>query len=86
LFKDFLYNFKAYLQIPVDIGKKELLTMQDSKYSGFIIGLLQCLEPRKFEKHEILFKELQEVEEMLFIQTGQVICIGLTDSMALVSS
>lgn len=37
-----------------------------------MLKLVQNLEPRKFEKNELIFYETEEVEEVLFICSGEV--------------
>jgi hypothetical protein len=46
---------------------------EDSRFSSFIIILLQKLEPKKIHSKEIIFTIDEEVEEMYFVTRGEVI-------------
>ena len=37
-----------------------------------MIALLRALEPRKFKKDEIILRDQDEVEEIIFITKGEV--------------
>ena len=44
----------------------------DPIYSGFMVNLLQMLIPRREQKGAVLFKTLEEVNEIFFIEQGSV--------------
>lgn len=48
---------------------------EDQQYRDFMFGILQKMEPRCEEKGNILYKELEEIQELLFHQSG-IIDIG----------
>ena len=47
-------------------------TWQDTKWSSFMVSFLKNLEPRRFKKGEIIYRDLEEVEEIYFINSGDV--------------
>ena len=73
-----MYKFKIYFSIPREnfIVNAKLLTKyynwNDKRYSRFMIALLRALEPRKFKKDEIILRDQDEVEEIIFITKGEV--------------
>jgi len=64
--------FKKYFQIPIEVGSPEMTPPEDKKCQQFIVAILQKLEPRKYESKEVIYEELEEVEEMLFVTEGEV--------------
>ncbi|TNV72556.1 hypothetical protein FGO68_gene14318 [Halteria grandinella] len=84
LFAELLYKFKGYFNIPRNpqerIGSKKwskYYTWGDKVYSSFMIKLLQHLEPRQFKKKDVIFRDLEEVDEILFVVKGEF-AIGYT--------
>lgn len=66
LFKDFLHSFRYVFRIsktPTDV-----YDWDDQVYRDFMIALLQNLEPRVEEKGTILYQELEEISEIIFIE------------------
>lgn len=72
MFKGFLYLFKNYFQMFRD----ELVTNKrqskyfgwsDSHWSSFMVSLMQLLEPRLFQMNEIIFHDMEEVNEIIFV-------------------
>lgn len=49
----------------------------DRRYCSFMVRFLQKLEPRQFQKDDIILKDLEEVEEILFVARGEY-AIGYT--------
>jgi len=43
----------------------------NQNYETFMIQILRSLEVRSFKRREIILEELQEVTEILFVQTGR---------------
>jgi len=90
LFHNFLYKFKFFFTIRKNdlmqniivksiMRKKSLGTYEwtDRHYCSFMIRFLSCLEPRQYQKDEIILRDLEEVEEILFVIKGEY-AIGYT--------
>lgn len=43
----------------------------DSQYSSFMVAIMQSLEPRKFHKNDLILLDLDEVDEVLFVCSGE---------------
>jgi hypothetical protein len=73
LFKDFMYLFRNYFVFQTNQDGKNINTfkVQDSKELSFVCAFLQRLEPRKYDKGEIILSELEDIEEMIFIVAGE---------------
>ena len=81
MFKNFLYLFKEYFSMKRDAEetqaasqarKTKNYTWEDSQFAAFMMQIMQNLEPRKYEKNELIFFESEEVEEVLFVCQGEV--------------
>lgn len=44
---------------------------RDKRYCSFMINLLRLLEPRQFQAEEIIYRDLEEVDEILFVTKGE---------------
>ena len=44
----------------------------DSSWSSFMLRFMQCLEPRFFDDKEIIHCDMEEVNEIIFIEKGNV--------------
>jgi hypothetical protein len=44
----------------------------ERKYSSFMISIMRGLEPRQYQKNDIILKDRDEVEEILFVLKGDV--------------
>ena len=81
LFKDFLHNFRYVFRIPksyvfrIPMSEQDFFSWDDQVYRDFMIEVLQNLEPRVEEKGTILYRELEEISEIIFIESG-IIDIG----------
>lgn len=81
LFKNFRNNFKKFFDFPkennVKVGEDmpridySFYTWGDLQYQNMMIEILSRLEPRKFDAHETIYYELDEVNEIIFIETGE---------------
>ena len=40
-------------------------------YQNFMVKLMRKLEIRKFRAHEIILNELEECDEIIFVQSGR---------------
>ena len=47
-------------------------TWYDSGWSSFMLKFMQSLEPRYFEDKEIIQSDMEEVNEIIFIESGNV--------------
>lgn len=52
--------------------QSKYLGWQDSHWSSFMVALMQQLEPRLFQMNEIIFHDMEEVNEIIFVQHGDV--------------
>lgn len=68
MFRDFLDNYKRTFCFRNfdNIDQPAFFTWDNSNYRNFMFDLLQVLEPRSQPKNEIIFSELDEVNEVIF--------------------
>uniref|UniRef100_A0A7S3FW38 Cyclic nucleotide-binding domain-containing protein n=1 Tax=Strombidium rassoulzadegani TaxID=1082188 RepID=A0A7S3FW38_9SPIT len=80
LFEQFIKNFKKFFDFPKENPNKNeedikidyaFYTWNDVQYQNFMINILKSLEPRQFGRREVIYVELDEVNEILFIEKGQ---------------
>lgn len=78
LFSDFCKIFQRFFRIPKDYdvafknpGYHDYYDWSDQEYRFFMLQLLQYLEPRQEDAGTILFQELDEINEVIFIETGE---------------
>jgi len=73
-------NFKKFFDFPKENPNKtdedikidySFYTWNDVQYQNFMIEILKSLEPRIFAPREIIYVELDEVNEILFIESGE---------------
>jgi Ion channel len=72
LFKNFLYVFKNYFQM---IRDEKLVSRRQSKFYGFgdsawsafMVAMMQNLEPRYFSPGDVIYNDMEEVEEIVFV-------------------
>jgi hypothetical protein len=55
-----------------NINQNSFYTWSDFHYRKFMEALLNHLEPRRVEKGVIIYDELDEVNEVIFIETGMI--------------
>ena len=79
LFRKFLDVFRDTFKIPklseetIISGKTiPYYTWQDQIYRDFMMQILQKLEPRYMSKNQMIFEELDDINEIIFVQQGQV--------------
>ena len=70
LYQDFLYEFRFVFSFKKSDGTT--YTWTDQPYREFMLGLLQNFEPRLEYKGSIIFRELEEVQEVLFQEKGTI--------------
>ena len=81
LFKNFRKNFKKFFDFPKDLNHKSqdeipridysFYTWSDLQYQNLMIDILGNLEPRKIDALETIYLELDEVNEIIFIESGE---------------
>lgn len=74
LFKDFLETYKRTFcfrdyECP---DQPAFYTWENPQYRNFMFDLLKCLEPRSGARNEVVFNELDEVNEVIFFMSGAV--------------
>lgn len=70
LFQEFLQAYNSSFDFPKECGKFEKharFTWGDQNYRSLMFEVLQNLEPIKYEKHTILFDELDEFHSVVYI-------------------
>lgn len=71
LFRDFLQQYRKFFQIPKQsVNLHSRYTWFDDSYRFFMLEILKNLEPRFEEKDTILIEELDEVNEIIFLEKG----------------
>ena len=74
LFNGFLKVFDRFFQIP-HIRAERLharYTIYDVSYKSFLRDILKLLEPIKANKNQILFEELDEIDEIVFVCNSEI--------------
>lgn len=76
LFRDFLSIFRDTFRIPKpdshgNLTKKQF-TWEDQSYREFMLQILTHLWPRFEHKGTVLFEELEEISEVIFLSKGLV--------------
>ena len=83
MFKEFLEVFKDTFKIPkitvkenfsddISLNTKNFYTWDNSNYREFMNLILRSLEPYHMKRDQILFRELQEIETVIFVTKGNV--------------
>ena len=80
LFVDFLNSYKKLFKYPKHDSphKHAVYTWDDVEYRALMFGILNNLEPIQFEKHEIIFYELDEYSAIYFVMGGAFFQVGYT--------
>tara|TARA_B110000285_G_scaffold154438_1_gene172301 strand:+ start:997 stop:2052 length:1056 start_codon:yes stop_codon:yes gene_type:complete len=83
LFSDFQKLFMRFFRIPksyedahhdngnLDPNYCDYYNMEDQEYRKFMLQLLKDLEPRQEDAYTMLFEELDEIREVIFIERGE---------------
>ena len=77
-FKGFIWTFSKFFKIEknfelaYEVGKRYFYTWQDQDYRDFMCEVIQHLEPFLEQKHVIIANELDEFNEIIFINSGKV--------------
>jgi hypothetical protein len=53
-------------------GAGKFYTWEDSVYREFMVEILMCLKPRRALKGEIMFRPLESVDEVIFLEKGSI--------------
>ena len=74
LFKGFLKIFHRFFDIPQinPHEQHERFTVFDTNYKIFLRDVLQLLEPMKAEKNEMLYQELDDMQEIVFLSESDI--------------
>lgn len=72
LFSGFLKSFSRSFSFPNwdNPNPCSFYTWNDRVYHSFMMSIMRSLEPRQEEAGEVLFKELEAVDEVLFFTKG----------------
>lgn len=72
LFFGFLKSFSRSFSFPNWDNPRaySFYTWSDQVYHSFMMEIMRSLEPRQEDPNELLFKELEEVNEVLFFNKG----------------
>ena len=69
LYKEFLEQFDRHFQIPKQNSFKHArYTWSDRPYRDYMVSMLNQLEPIQYEKNQIVFEELDEYSEVVFLK------------------
>ena len=79
LFSEFQKLFMRFFRIPKSYEEAKQLgpqyhnyySMEDQEYRTFMTQLLKSLEPRQEDAFTMLFEELDEIREVIFIEKGE---------------
>lgn len=73
LFKNFLQSFRKYFTMPnyENRNKNSFYTWFNFDYQNFMIEVLQKLEPIFIKAKTVMYNELDDVNEVTFVQQGQ---------------
>ena len=75
------------------LGKRQAKILyydwSDALFASFMMAVMQNLEPRQYQKDDIMMHEFEEVDEVLYVCTGEVtipalyllfiVCSGVPD-------
>jgi len=76
MFKDFLEAFTTFFSIQnpkAHTNDFKFFSWGDADYREFMITLLQHLEPKREPKGTILYDELDEYDQVIFVMRGEVV-------------
>ena len=73
LFAEFLTHFRVFFDLPKTDTKIEhaYYKWDNEEYQEFMIEILKSLEPRTILENILFYEELDEVNEILFIEKGE---------------
>lgn len=66
MFKD---HFKFY---KVEFSKRIEIKWMDNNFQQFMLKLLMSLEPRSYQAQEFIFEQSEEVNEQIYITSGNI--------------
>ena len=71
LFKPFVRRFSKFFELPMNkLHKHSYYKWDHEKYSDFMIEIMKRLEPRRVKEKDIIYEELQEILEIIFVLKG----------------
>lgn len=68
--KNFIGKFFRFFRVRKP--NKVFYTWNDEEYKEFMISILFALEPRFYVKDQLLYDELEAVDELMFLHNGKV--------------
>ena len=53
-------------------SKSKYYSWEDNSWGSFMMAVMRNLEPRLYQKDELICHDMEEVDEILFVLTGTV--------------
>ena len=74
MYGKFLKKFENIFQIEMDksTSNHSCYTWDNYNYRSFMIALLHGLQPRKYDKGELIYTQLEEINEVIFVERGNI--------------
>lgn len=77
LYKEFLEDYDRHFRVPKNNEKPHSrYTWFDRPYRDFMVHMLNQLEPIKYFRHQIVFEELDEYSEVVFLVDSAKFDVG----------
>lgn len=77
LYKEFLEDYDRHLRVPKNNGKlHSRYTWQDRPYRDLMVQMLNQLEPIRYSRNQIVFEELDEYSEVVFLVDSAKFDVG----------
>lgn len=77
LYKEFLEEYDKHWRIPKETGQlHSRYTWCDRSYRDLMVQMLNQLEPIKYSRHQIVFEELDEYSEVVFLVNSAKFDVG----------
>ena len=72
MFKEFLETYRRMFSFPNKFNNHQpaFYTWNHSEYRNFMIDMLRLLQPRQERANVVIYKELDEINEIIFINSG----------------
>ena len=72
MFKEFLQIYRRTFSFPNKYNSNQpaFYTWNHSEYRNFMIDMLRLLQPRQEGGNVVIYKELDEINEVIFINSG----------------
>ena len=77
LYKEFLEEYDRHFRVPKHNGKlHSRYTWSDRAYRDLMVQMLNNLEPIKYARNQIVFEELDEYSEVVFLVNSAKFEVG----------